>query len=47
MFSRKQGVLQDKERLGELRVQPWLKEKQHLFKLWKGHKKCKKGCRCR
>ena len=23
-----------------------VKEKQHLFKLWKGPKKCKKGCRC-
>ena len=22
-----------------------VKEKQHLFKLWKGPKKCKKGCR--
>ena len=24
-----------------------VKEKQRLFKLWKGPKKCKKGCRCR
>ena len=23
-----------------------VKEKQRLFKLWKGPKKCKKGCRC-
>ena len=23
-----------------------VKEKQRLFKLWKGHKKGKKGCRC-
>ena len=24
-----------------------VKEKQHLFKIWKRPKKCKKGCRCR
>ena len=24
-----------------------MKEKQHLFKLWKGPKKCRIGCRCR
>ena len=24
-----------------------VKEKQRLFKLWKGPDKCKKGCRCR
>ena len=23
-----------------------VKEKQHLFKVWKGPKKCNKGCRC-
>ena len=27
-------------------VEALVKEKQRLFKLWKGPKKCKKGCRC-
>ena len=27
-------------------VETLVKEKQRLFRLWKGPKKCKKGCRC-
>ena len=44
-FVGKQGKLRDVERLGDgmRRSSALVNEKHHLFKLWKGPQKCKKG----
>ena len=43
-----QGIARQKETWWwNEEVAALVKEKQRLFKLWKGPKKCRIGCRCR